>query len=277
MRLGSLPLAVNASILFTELPLLQRFGAVKAAGFDAVELWWPFDRAVPARTETDALVSALDAADMRLVGLNLFAGDMAAGERGVLSWPERTAEVRDNAAVVADIAERTGCRLFNALYGQRRDDLPQEQQDDTAISNLVYVAGVVSTFGGALLVEPLTAGENGEYPLRTADDAVRVLDRVRDAGADNLRLLFDTYHLTNNGDDLVGVISRHGSRIGHVQIADSPGRGQPGTGSISFDRVLKALQDSGYAGYAACEYRPVGPSAESFGWIPAQTSPCRNA
>lgn len=260
--------AVNLSILFTELPLLDRPAAARAAGFDAVEAWWPFPEPVPSRADVDAFVDALEDADLALIGLNFYAGDMPGGERGVASWPDRTDDFRAGVPVLTDIARRTGCRAFNLLYGQRRDDVDATVADDTAAANLAFAAEAVAEFDGTILVEPLTEGENGAYPLLTSADVLGVIDRVRAShGVSNLRLLLDTYHLTRNGDDLLAVIGTHADRIGHVQIADAPGRGQPGTGKIDFAAVFAALRDHGYAGYAAAEYKPVGPSADSFEWL----------
>ncbi len=268
MRIRGFRGVVNASILFTELPLLSRFPAIKDAGFDAVELWWPFATAVPDDREVTDLQRAIEDAGLSLVSLNLYAGDMPGGERGILSWPGRAADVRGNVAAVLEIARRTGCRHFNALYGQRLDGVAAAAQDEAATENLAYAARTLAELGGQLLIESLTAGENGAYPLLTAADSVAVIDRVRaESGANNLSLLLDTYHLTNNGDDLAAVITQYGDRIGHVQVADAPGRAQPGTGSIDFDAVFTRLAERGYSGYVSCEYRPVGPSGSSFGWI----------
>ncbi|HVX45569.1 MAG TPA: TIM barrel protein [Mycobacteriales bacterium] len=264
MQLGRFRLAVNLSILFTELPLLERFAAARTAGFDAVELWWPFASAVPGDGEVDELLDAIGSAGVDLVSLNLFAGDMPAGDRGIASWPGRESEVRDNAAAVVEIARRTGCRRFNGLYGARRDGVTAGQQDELAVANLAAAAEALAAIGGVLLIESLTEGENGAYPLRTAADAAGVVERI---GAGNVAVLLDTYHLTRNGDDLLGVIDSYAGRIGHVQIADSPGRGQPGTGGIDFVPVLEALAEHGYDGLLSCEYRPQGPSAGSFDWI----------
>ena len=260
--------AVNLSILFTELPLLDRPAAARAAGFDAVEAWWPFSEPVPPAADVDAFVGAIEDAGVALIGLNFYAGDMPGGDRGVASWPDRVADFRASVPVLTDIARRTGCRGFNALYGQRRDDVDPAAADDTAAANLAYAADAVAGFGGTVLVEALAGGENGAYPLLTSGDALGVIDRVAAGGGpDNLRLLLDTYHLTRNGDDPLAVIGAHADRVGHVQIADAPGRGQPGTGEIDFTAVFAALRDHGYAGYVAAEYKPVGPSAESFEWL----------
>lgn len=257
---------VNLSIMFTELDLLQRPAAARAAGFDAVEFWWPFPAAVPADAEVDRFVRAIEDAGVRLVGLNFFAGDMPAGERGVLSDPARADRFADNVDVVIGIGERLGCRAFNALYGTRLDGVTRAEQDEVATASLVYAADAIARIGGTVLIEPVS-GTPG-YPLRTAADALAVIDRVRRAGGlDNVRLLFDIYHLVVNGDDPRAVLEEHAASIGHVQIADAPGRQEPGTGEIDFAGFFRALDAAGYDGHVGLEYRPSVASADSFGWI----------
>jgi hydroxypyruvate isomerase len=256
---------VNCSILLTEYPLLERPAAARAAGFDAVEFWWPFADAVPGDAEVDRFVAAVADAGAGLAGLNFFGGDLPAGDRGVLSWPERSAEFRENVAVALEIGARLGCRSFNALYGNRVDGLDPAEQDELAVRNLAFAAGEASRIGGTVLLEPVSGVAS--YPLLTAADALAVIDS---AGADNLRLLADLYHLSVNGDDLDAVISAHTGRIGHVQIADAPGRGEPGTGSLDIDGHLEALAARGYTGWVGLEYKPSGGSEDSFGWLPAQ-------
>jgi hydroxypyruvate isomerase len=260
---------VNLSILFTELPLHERPGAARSAGFDAVELWWPFAVAVPGDHEVDDFVRAVQDAGVALVGLNFFAGDMPGGDRGLVSWPARGAEFRDNVEVTVGIGERLGCRSFNALYGNRVDDATPREQDDLAVEHLALAAAATRRIGGVVLVEPVSGAPR--YPLRTAADAVGAIDRVRrETGASNLRLLCDLYHLAVNGDDLDKVVERYADRVGHVQIADAPGRHEPGTGSLDLDRHLAALAASGYDGYVGLEYTPSGASADSFGWLPLE-------
>jgi len=249
--------AVNCSILLTDRPLLERPAAARAAGFEAVEFWWPFPDPVPSDAEVDAFVRAIEDAGVRLIGLNFAAGDMAAGDRGLVSLPGRAAEFRDNLPVIADIGRRLGCRSFNALYGNRVDDATAAEQDELAAENLAIAA---STVDGTVLIEPLSGVE--AYPLKTAADAVAVLGRI---DAPNVALLADLYHLAVNGDDVERAIATYADRIGHVQIADAPGRGEPGTGGLPLDRWLAAIERSGYDGWTALEYRAT--TANPFAWL----------
>jgi hydroxypyruvate isomerase len=258
----TLSYGVNCSILFTELPLLDRPAAAKAAGFGGVEFWWPFATAVPAAAEVDAFVSAIEEAGVRLVGLNLFAGDMPAGDRGLMSWPGREQELHDNLVVVVSIAERLDCRAFNALWGNRVAGADPQAQDELAVENLRHAARAVAPLGGTILVEPISGAP--DYPLLSAADALAMIDRV---GESNVSLLADLYHLAVNGDDVDRMIAEHTGRIGHVQIADAPGRNEPGTGTLPLQAQLGALQDGGYDGWVCLEYKPSGVSADSFGWI----------
>jgi hydroxypyruvate isomerase len=260
---------VNLSILFTELPLLERPAAAKAAGFDAVEFWWPFPVAVPGDADVDAFVRAVTDAGVSLVGLNFFAGDMPAGDRGLVSWPARSGEFRDNVDVTVGIGERLGCRAFNALYGNRVDDVSPEEQDDLAVENLTLAGRAAARIGGTVLVEPGSGAPR--YPLLTAADAIGVIDRVqRETGVDSLGFLCDLYHLAVNGDDLDAVLGTYGSRVAHVQIADAPGRNEPGTGKLDLEGYLGKLTAAGYAGWVGLEYKPSGATVDSFAWLPRE-------
>ncbi len=253
------PYAVNCSILFTELPLLQRPAASRAAGFGAVEFWWPFPTAAPPDAEVDRFVRAIEDAGVQLTGLNLAAGDMPGGDRGLASWPGRETEFRDSIDIAAGIGKRLGTRVFNALYGNRVEGADPRDQDDLAVQNLALAAARLE---GTVVLEPLSGAER--YPLRTAADALAVADRV---GAANVALLADLYHLTVNGDDVTVVLRDYAARIGHVQIADAPGRHEPGTGEIPFDAHLSALTEAGYTGFIGLEYVPSNGSDHAFDWL----------
>ncbi len=261
---------VNCSILLTELPLLERPAAAKAAGFDAVEFWWPFDRPVPGDAEVTAFERAVTGAGVQLTGLNFDAGDMPGGDRGLVSWPARSAEFRDNIDAAVGIGERLGCTSFNALYGNRISGESPQAQDGLAVGNLAAAAAGAARIGGTVLLEPVSAAPN--YPLRTAEDALAVIARVRDeTGADNIRLLADFYHLTVNGDDVSAVIEKHAGDFGHVQIGDSPGRGAPGTGTLPLQAWIARSRELGYDGYIALEYRE--PIATAFSWLTGWPAP----
>ena len=263
----SLPYLVNCSLMFTEEPLLRR-AAARAAGFSAVEFWWPFATPVPSDREVDAFVAAVGEAGVQLVGLNFFAGDLAGPDCGVLSIPSRSSEFRDNIDVTAGIGERLGVRGFNALYGNRVDGVDPAAQDELAVESIGLAAKAVAGFGGTVLIEPVSGPK--PYPLRTADDAVAVVQRARAAGAANVGFLCDLYHLASNGDDVDAAIDAHAGVTAHVQIADAPGRGEPGSGQLDLDRYLAKLEDHGYRGWVSLEYKPTSTTEASLAWLPRE-------
>ncbi len=267
--LHGLPYLVNCSILFTELPLLDRPAAAKRVGFDAVEFWWPFDTGAPAVDEVDAFVAAIHNAGVALAGLNFAAGDMPGGDRGLASWPGRESEFRASVEVAVRIAERLGTGVFNALYGNRLDGVDPHEQDDLAVANLEVAARAAAEVGARVLLEPVSGA--ARYPLLTAREVLDVIERVRaSGGVENLRLLADLYHLSVNGDDLDAVVREHAAQVGHVQIADAPGRHEPGTGTLDLDRHLSALEATGYDGWVGLEYSPSTTSQDSFDWLPRE-------
>ncbi|MFD8999828.1 TIM barrel protein [Streptomyces sp. NPDC059582] len=265
---------VNLSILFTELPLLERPAAAAAAGFGAVELWWPWvDSATPEQSALDALRKAIEDAGVRLIGLNFYAGQLPGPDRGALSIPGAESErFRANVDVAADFAGSLGCGALNALYGNRVEGVDPAEQDALALENLVLAARAADRIGAVLLIETLNAPESPRYPLVSAPAGVGVVDRVNEAtGLDNARFLMDLYHLSMNGEDLPRVIERYASKTGHVQIADNPGRGAPGTGTLPLDDLLAQLRKAGYEGWVGLEYKPGGRTgAEAFAWLPAE-------
>ncbi|MER5983717.1 TIM barrel protein [Streptomyces sp. NPDC001787] len=263
---------VNLSILFTEVPLLERPAAAAAAGFTAVELWWPWtETPTPPQAELDALKQALDDAGTRLVGLNLYAGQLPGPDRGALSVPGPESDrFRANIEVAAAFAASVGCKALNALYGNRVNGVDPTVQDQLALENLVVAARAADRIGAVLLIETLNAAESPRYPLVSAPAGIAIVDRVNAAtGLGNAKFLMDLYHLSMNGEDLSQVIKAYAAKTGHVQIADNPGRGAPGTGSLPLERLLDELAGAGYAGRVGLEYKPGDrPSAESFAWLP---------
>jgi len=264
---------INLSILFTELPLLERPAAARAAGFTAAEFWWPFGtEAVPSDKAVDAFIGALDDAGVSLVGLN-FLDDLSVGSRGLVSAPDDAERFRDSIDVAVGIAERTGCRNLNALYGNRIEDRADLQRD-VAIENLAAATDAASRIGATVLLEALNAIESPAYPITSAAAALAEIDRVSAAtGAANLAFLCDLYHLARMEEDLFATIAAHADRFGHVQIADTPARGEPDSGALDFAALFKALTAAGYTaesgrGWVGLEYKPsTGITTDSFGWM----------
>ena len=226
---------VNASILLTDLPILQRPAAVADAGFAAAEFWWPFAVAVPTDSEVDAFVGAVRDAGIQLSGLNFFAGDMPAGDRGLVSWVGRESEFADNVDVVVGIGDRLGCRAFNALYGLRTDGVAAEAADELGAANLRLAADKIAAIGGTVLLEPVSgsagvpAEDRGRRPGRHRPgrcEQPQAAGRLLPPGRQRRR--------RRRGD------RDHAADFGHIQIADDPGRGQPGTGELPLAEWLAA-------------------------------------
>lgn len=254
---GGFRFDANISILFTHLPLLARPAAAAAAGFHAVEMWWPFVTPVPRDRDIDQLCRALADAGTQLVALNLDGGDMASGDRGLISLPGQVDRIRANADAALGIMEHTGCTILNALYGNRVTGVSPQRQDAIAQENLAVIAKRAQQIGGTVVLETLNSYDSPQYPLHTLAATQRILAAVRHyADLDNLGLLFDVYHLHRMNHHVVDAVGQAGQLTAHVQLADDPGRGRPGTGTIKFAEVLDALRITGYAGYIGLEYTP---------------------
>lgn len=259
--------AVNCSLIFRELPLLERPAAAAAAGFDAVEFWWPFGSPLPSDDEIRAFERAVVDSGVQLVALNFFAGDLAGPDCGVASIPGRAADFRASVDVAVAIGSRLGVHRFNALYGNRVDGVTTQVQDDLGVESLAAAARATAEIEATVMLEPVSGLK--PYPQRTAADALAVIDRVREqANVGNVGLLADFYHMTVNGDNINSVVIAHADDIVHVQIADVPGRHEPGTGSMDLAGHLDELRRVGYSGWVGLEYVPTGASADSFYWLP---------
>lgn len=254
---------VNASILLTDLPVNERPAAVAENGFTRAEFWWPFPTPTPSDAEIQEFVDALKDAGVQLTGLNFYAGDMPGGERGVLSQPARSDEFRANIDAVVQIARTTGCKAFNALYGNRVEGEDVAEQDRIGVENLQRAADAVAEFGGVVLLEPVSGTE--AYPLKTAADALVIIEKV---DRDNVKLLADFYHLSVNGDDVERVIEEHAADFGHIQIADNPGRNEPGTGDLPLEQWIDRSRELGYSGPVGLEYK--ASQDDPFAWLPRE-------
>lgn len=251
----------NVSILFREVPFLQRFARARSAGFTAVELWWPSGE------DLDIVERAARDAGLRVTGLNFDAGDMARGDRGLLSDPERQAHFHENVPVALALAGRLGCTRLNALVGLQLEGRSREEQLALARENVAWAADRAREQGALVLIEALNTFENGPYLLRSTREATAFVDAV---GRENVKLQYDVYHMQRMEGNLVATLREHIGEIAHVQIADSPGRGQPGTGEIRWAYVLAELETLGYDGWVGLEYVPAGGTTEeSLAWLPA--------
>ena len=237
------PRAVNVSILYPQVPVPERAEQARRDGFVAIESWWPFASAGPSPAEVDAFVTSVTDAGVELVAMNLFGGDLAAGERGIATMPGRRAEFDDSLAVALEIGRRLGTRMFNTLVGT-------EPLSDLAADRLAVAARAAATEGRRILIEPLSGVD--DYPITTAEDAFGLAWALGPGAG----VLADLYHLAVNGEDIEAEIAARGADFAHVQVADAPGRGAPGTGSLPLGRWLEALHDVGYCGWVALEHLP---------------------
>ncbi|MEO5851875.1 MAG: TIM barrel protein [Nocardioides sp.] len=260
----------NCSMLFTERPLLERPQAAKDAGFDAIEFWWPWpDQPVPGDADVDAFVASVRDAGVQLVGLNFFAGDLAGPDCGVLSIPDRAGQFRENLPVSVGIGEQLGVSSFNALYGNRVDGSSPREQDELGREQLGLAADAADAIGAGVLVESVSGPK--PYPLRTAADSAAVVTAVRADGHANVGFLCDLFHLANNGndpDELAQAIATYADLTTHVQIADCPGRGEPGTGDLDLLGLVGDLAAHGYTGWVGLEYKPTTDTEASLAWLP---------
>lgn len=251
------PVSANLSMLYAELDRDQRPRAAAADGFRFVESWWPFPGPIAPEEELASFCAALDEAGVQLVALNLDAGDIAHGDRGLLSIPTYRERVSANLDSVADIVTRTGCRMVNALYGNRAPRFSPARQDLLALEQVVEVAERLGDGGVTVVIETLNLVDSPGFPLTDIADSASFVRRANElCGHGNVRLLLDTYHLAAMGMDPAEAVREYGSLIGHVQFADFPGRGRPGTGRVDFAAVERELRAVDYRGFIAYEYDP---------------------
>lgn len=259
---------LNLSLFFADLPFEERPAAAAALGFSAVEAWWPFDRPDPPQKTLDALARRFTDAGVTLAALNVYGGDLAAGDRGIAAHPGLESQFRDGVAAAFAFADAAGgCPVFNALYGNRLPGVPAPEQDEVATANLAHAAAAAAGRGATVVLEPLNAFENPTYPYHRSAAALERIAAIEAATGQRLALLYDCYHLQRMEGNLIATIREQVDRIGHVQIADSPGRGEPGTGEINYPRVLAALDDAGYRGRVGLEYRPTRDPQASLAWL----------
>jgi hydroxypyruvate isomerase len=251
-------LAANLSLLFPELPFLERFAAAARAGFRYVEYQFPY----AAGSAAEVARRARDAG-VEVVLHNLPAGDAAKGDRGIACQPARVAEFREGVERAIEYAKAAGCPRLNALAGVAPVDAAPELLFETLVENLRYAAGKLAAAGLTLLTEPANTRTIPGFYLNTSRRAMEAIDA---AGSANLLLQYDIFHMQIVEGDLAKTLERLLPRIGHMQLADVPDRHEPGTGEINFDFLLAHIDRLGYQGWMGCEYIPKGDTVAGLAW-----------
>ena len=254
--------AANLTMLFTELPFMQRFEAAAKAGFKAVEYLFPY------AFDKKELTAALRANGLQQVLHNLPAGNWETGERGIACHPDRVGEFHEGVGMAIDYATALGCPKLNCLLGKLPDGVNAGEARKVAVENLRFAARELQTAGIMLLIEPINHFDIPGFFLTRTDQALAIID---DVGSTNLLLQYDIYHAQRMEGELAATMSKNMARIGHIQLADNPGRGEPGTGEINYPWLFKHIDAAGYTGWIGCEYKPRGTTADGLGWRSALT------
>ena len=252
--------AANLTMLFTELPFMDRFAAAKAAGFDAVEYLFPYAYA------KEDLAAALKTHGLTQVLHNLPAGNWEAGERGIACHPDRIGEFAEGVNAAIEYAKALGCPRVNCLVGKLPAHVNRDQARTTLVENLRFAAARLKAHRIQLLIEPVNPFDIPGFFLTRTDEALAL---VRDVGSDNLYVQYDIYHAQRVEGELGNTLQKHLAQIGHIQLADNPGRNEPGTGEINYAWLFKHIDALGYTGYIGCEYKPKTTTTEGLGWITA--------
>ncbi|KFL32888.1 hydroxypyruvate isomerase [Devosia riboflavina] len=258
--------SANISMLYPELPFLDRFAAAASDGFKAVEYVGAYDQ------PTAVLVDLLQEHGLTQALFNLPAGNWAAGERGIACHPDRVAEFRESVDKAIEYAKANGCTQVNCLAGIAPAGVARAELESVLAENLRYAAPRLAAEGIMLLLEPINTRDMPGFLINSTDDYERIAAAV---GHENLYLQYDFYHMQIVQGDLIPTFQRLQSRIGHVQIADHPGRHEPGTGEINYANIFKVLDEAGYSGWVGAEYRPKAGTSAGLGWFETWRSAAR--
>jgi len=250
--------AANLTMLFNEVPFLDRFERAAKAGFKAVEFLFPYP--FPAAE----IKSRLQANGLQLVLHNLPAGNWDGGERGIACLPDRVGEFRDGVARAIEYGTALGAPQLNCLAGKAPAGVADASLRETFVGNLRYAAGELKKAGLKLLMEPINTYDIPGFYLNRTAQALSILDEV---GSDNLYVQYDIYHAQRMEGELIATMQKNLARIAHIQLADNPGRNEPGTGEIHYGNVFMALDRMGYAGWIGCEYKPATTTEAGLGWL----------
>jgi hydroxypyruvate isomerase len=249
-------------MLFKEVDFVERFGRAADAGFAAVEFWWPSGE------DLDQVESAIKESGLEVALFNFDAGDMPSGDRGLVSDPERKQEFRDNVPVALELARSVGCTRLNALMGLDLDGVDTDEQLELARDNVGWAADQAAEHGIEVMIEAVNTFENGPYLISTTNAAAEFVERV---GRDNVKLQYDAYHMQRMEGNIVATLRERIGGIAHIQVADSPDRGEPGTGELDYRYIFAALEELSYEGWVGLEYKPTTESTEeSLAWLPQE-------
>lgn len=250
--------AANLTMLFNEVPFLDRFERAAKAGFSAVEFLFPYAYAA------SDIKARLDAHKLSLVLHNLPAGDWDAGERGIACLPGREDEFRAGVGKAIEYAKVLGVKQLNCLAGKAPLGTDEALLRKTFVTNLRFAASELGKAGLRLLIEPINTYDIAGFYLHRTSHALEILNEV---GADNLSIQYDIYHAQRMEGELLHTIQKNLARIGHIQLADNPGRNEPGTGEINYPFLLEHLDRIGYSGWIGCEYKPATTTEVGLGWL----------
>lgn len=256
--------AANLSTLYTELDFLDRFAAAAADDFSAVEYFFPY------AYDAALLAERLRANRLRQVMFNLPPGDWEKGERGIACHPDRRSEFRDGLGLALDYAASLGCKRLHPMAGIAPEGAAPARLRDTYLRNLADAAAEARRAGIRIVIEPINTRDMPGYYLSGSHQALAIIEEI---GADNLFLQFDIYHMQVMEGDLAQTIESCLPRIGHIQLADNPGRHEPGTGEINYPFLFRRLDALGYDGWIGCEYRPRAGTRAGLGWLAEARAP----
>ena len=258
-----LKFSANVSFLFCEHDFLERFAAAKGAGFAGVDFHFPYS------VDKDALAEVVLTSGLEVVVFNMPAGsstEWATGMRGIACHPDRVEEFQAGVMTAIEYAQALDCPRLNCLAGIPAPEVSIAQARATLVANLRYAAAQTQEAGIELLMEPLNSIDNPGFLVPTTRQALEIIEAV---GHDNLRLQYDIYHAQMMEGNLTTTLQTQLPRIAHIQLADCPGRHQPGSGEINFPHLFSALELANYAGWLGCEYHPSGRTDDSFAWLSA--------
>lgn len=248
----------NLTMMYQELDFLDRFEAAAKAGFKGVEYLFPYDfdkNELAERLQTHGLVQVLH---------NLPGGDWAAGERGNACLPDRIGEFQDGVGTAIEYATALGCKQINCLAGIAPEGFSRATAEQTMIDNLAFAAAEMKKAGIRQLIEPINCYDIPGFLVNTSAHGLAIIDAV---GSDNLFLQYDIYHMQRMEGELANTIAANKDRIIHMQLADNPGRHEPGTGEINYGFLFKFIDKLGYEGWIGCEYAPAAGTDAGLGWV----------